>query len=674
MWPVGVCRRGLRRGDVDVFGCGDYALVRMRGLRLGSWGLRVVLRGAVAVVLGLALFPACAGAVIPLPIHPTRTDDPVAPAGTSCSSSSVLDTDCSLRNALADATVDGESVSLGSPSPPGPYMVQQGSALSISHNINLVGVGARSSVIERTAGFVASVLFVSSAVTGGATVRDVTITGGSTSEGAGIFSDGVLTVQDSTITGNDATSSGGGGIFSDGPTLTVIGSTISGNTAHGGAGIFAGGANTLLVNSTVSGNTTVAGTSGGGIFVNGGALSLANVTLSTNHAPGGGMGGNIYNKGTMSSKNTIIAGGTATSSTENCGGPGTINSTGFNIEDRNQCGFASTGDQVNTDPLLGPLQNNGGQTDTQAPPLDSPPIDHGNPAGCTDPSNTSLTVDQRGLARPQGLACDVGAYELQPVAPAATAAPTTGIGTAAATLNGMINSHGFQTSWHFDYGPTIAYGSSTPIQTLVSGTEPVSVTIAGLLPSTTYHFTLIASTSGGTTETVDQTFTTAPGPGGSPSSTGGAPPGPGVSGAQPPAPTAVQAPMLGPIAIAPSAFRAAASGASIARTRRTGATVTYTDTQPSTTAFTVLQARPGVILRGRCGPPPKHPPRRGRACTRYVTVGGFTHTDTSGRNRFRFTGRVNGHKLPPGNYRLAATPRSHNTAGKTVRAHFRILR
>ena len=62
------------------------------------------------------------------------------------------------------------------------------------------------------------------------------------------------------------------------------------------------------------------------------------------------------------------------------------------------------------------------------------------------------------------------------------------------------------------------------------------------------------------------------------------------------------------------------------------------------------------------------------ACTRYVAVGGFTHPDASGLNRLHFTGRVGGHKLPPGNYQLTATPRSHGKAGTAVSTHFRILR
>lgn len=268
---------------------------------------------------------------------------------------------------------------------------------------------------------------------------------------------------------------------------------------------------------------------GGGIDQAFGTLSLSNVTLASNSA---GNGGNLFNTGTVSAKNTIIAGGTASSGSENCAGSSApvIASQGYNIEDRNQCGLSGPGDQTNTDPLLGGLQDNGGQTDTRALAVGSPAVNHGNPHGCTDASATLLMVDQRGMTRPEGLACDVGAYELQPVAPGASAFPATGIRNASATLNGAVETHGFQTSWQFDYGLKIAYGSLTPAQTIGGGTRPVHATISGLLPGTTYHFTLIASTSGGTVKTADRTFSTARNP-------------------------HTQPPVLGPIAIVPSAFR-----------------------------------------------------------------------------------------------------------------------
>jgi hypothetical protein len=575
-----------------------------------------------------------------------------------------FDTDCSLRNALIDATVNGESVSLGSPSPAGPYTVTQSTPLMISHNINLVGVGARSSRIVRTGGFPAGVLQITSGVTVGATIQGVTITGGAAVNGGGIDNEGVLTVRDSTVTGNQASGVGGG--INNFESLIVTGSTINGNSAADGGGVNTDGlsASVVLLNSTIADNTAVvAGGVGGGIFNTIGTVTLANDTLSSNHAPGGS-GGNIYNKDTVLARNTIITGGTATSGKENCGaGVGVpVVSQGYNLEDRDQCALTNTGDQVNTDPLLGALQNNGGPTDTQALPLGSPAVDHGNPAGCTDAFSALLTVDQRGMARPQGLNCDIGAYELQPVTPGATVAPVTGVGPSGATLNGTVATHNFPTSWQFKYGPTTAYGSSTPSQMLASGTQPVSAMIAGLLPGTTYHFTLSASTSGGTIETADQIFTTAPNLGGSPS--GG---GLGAGGTQPP--------ILAALSIVPAAFRAASSGASIATTRRTGATVTYTDAQPSTTAFTVLLARPGVILRGRCAPPPKHRPYKpGHACARYVAVGGFTHPDAAGRNRFHFTGRIGGHKLLPGSYQLKAAASSAGRVETTASAHFRILR
>lgn len=658
-------------------------------------------------------------------------------------------TDCSLRNAIALAG-DGTIVSLGPPAPPGPYTVEQSAPLTISHDISLVGVGARSSIIEaaRPASPVA-VLDVTSGVTVGATVQGVTITGGDNNDagGGGIDNNGALTVRDSTVEGNRATGAGGG--ISNTAALTVIGSTISNNTGTFGGGVANEGPSATFVNTTISDNTSGTTTAGGGINNSlGSTVSLANVTLSSNSAVG--RGGDLYNVGTVSAKDTIIAGGTGASGTENCGGPGTITSGGYNIEDRNQCGLTGTGDQTNTRPLLGALQNNGGPTDTEAPSLDSPAVDHGNPGGCADASNTVLTVDQRGLPRPEGLACDVGAYELQPVAPAVSAAPAAGIGPHGATLSGTVDTHGFQTGWHFEYGPTTAYGSSTPTQTLAGGTQSVSAMITGLAPGTTYHFTLVASTSAGGAETVDETFTTgldapdvATGPAsgitttaatlngtvipnglpttyqflyGTTSAFGSATPvqgagngtsavgatativglAPGTTyhyllvatnalgtrmGADQTFTTSALAtgsappPVLGPIAIVPSAFRAAHGGPSIATVSRIGATVTYTDTQSSRTTFTVLQARPGITLHGRCAPPPQHRlPKRGRACTRYVPVGGFIHHDASGANRFHFTGRVGGHRLRPGNYRLSAAPQANGTTGKTVSAQFRILR
>jgi hypothetical protein len=123
--------------------------------------------------------------------------------------------------------------------------------------------------------------------------------------------------------------------------------------------------------------------------------------------------------------------------------------------------------------------------------------------------------------------------------------------------------------------------------------------------------------------------------------------------------------------IRPSSFHAASSGKAIARGAE--AAITYKDTEAATTTFTVQRPAPGVIQKGTCVKPTRAHPR-GRRCTRYLPVGIFRHHDVAGTNRFRFTGRVVGRKLPPGPYRLKAVARGQSgTPGPAVFAPFRIL-
>src|SRR5437588_11217221 len=119
-------------------------------------------------------------------------------------------------------------------------------------------------------------------------------------------------------------------------------------------------------------------------------------------------------------------------------------------------------------------------------------------------------------------------------------------------------------------------------------------------------------------------------------------------------------------------FRAAASGASIARS---GTTVSYTDSAVATTKFVVLRPAAGVRRGSRCVKPTK--PKRGarvRHCTRYVSVGSFSHNDLTGANHFHFTGRVQRRRLKPGAYKLSATPRANDKVGKATTKSFRIIR
>ena len=132
-------------------------------------------------------------------------------------------------------------------------------------------------------------------------------------------------------------------------------------------------------------------------------------------------------------------------------------------------------------------------------------------------------------------------------------------------------------------------------------------------------------------------------------------------------------PTVSSLELTPSAFRAARSGASIGRAAA-GAELSYRVSLPSITGFSVDRVISGSKQANRCVP---YTPtvKRAQRCTRFVPVaGGFTHSDTVGANRFRFTGRLGGHALPPGSYRLDARPRNAiGGLGPAVHARFRII-
>ena len=113
---------------------------------------------------------------------------------------------------------------------------------------------------------------------------------------------------------------------------------------------------------------------------------------------------------TLTLQNSIVA----SNSPGNCSG--SMTSKGYNLSSDGSCNFSNSGDRNNTDPKLGPLQNNGGPTQTMALPSGSPAIDAGNPSGCKDSQGHLLTTDQRGMPRHDTEdtgGCDMGAYERQ---------------------------------------------------------------------------------------------------------------------------------------------------------------------------------------------------------------------------------------------------------------------
>jgi predicted outer membrane repeat protein len=239
-----------------------------------------------------------------------------------------------------------------------------------------------------------------------ATIDSTTVSGNSAggilTSGPGFFGFARITVTDSTISGNSADS--GGGIHNSSSNVTILNSTLSGNSAaESGGGIYGGG---TIVNSTISDNS--AGVAGGGIW---GGGEIRNCTLSGNSA---GLGGGIYNVYDLEISNTILNGGASGENIFNDGG--TVTSHGYNLSSDDGGGYLTgPGDQINTDPLLGPLQNNGGPTLTHALLPGSPAIDAGDPNFAPPPFN-----DQRGRCfdrvfngRFNGR-IDVGSFEVQP--------------------------------------------------------------------------------------------------------------------------------------------------------------------------------------------------------------------------------------------------------------------
>jgi len=229
--------------------------------------------------------------------------------------------------------------------------------------------------------------------------------------GGGFHNHGVLTISNSTLSGNTA-GDGGGGLTAEG-TSTLIDSTVSGNTATFGGGLSSEGT-LILINTTVSNNIAAGSLGGGGIY-NVISLTVTNSTITGNDAAI--EGGGIYNLFTATAElvNTIVAGNTAPAS-PNC--RATFTSLGYNlIGDDTGCDYVATiGDLVGTadnpvDPLLGPLQNNGGETETHALLVGSPAFDAIPVDACNDVDGNPVTTDQRGVARPQGTACDIGVFE-----------------------------------------------------------------------------------------------------------------------------------------------------------------------------------------------------------------------------------------------------------------------
>jgi hypothetical protein len=343
-------------------------------------------------------------------------------------------------------------------------------------------------------------------------------------EGAGARLNASTTVRDSifsnnVLAGNSAAVSNtwGSGLSCDRDQCTVTGTLVTGNSG-GCSALYSAAANTTFANDTATGNDFPAGCVDPGNIEPGGTVcdssgsgktcSFNNITSygntlkgSVSHADGIAVGDGI----TIHVSNSIIDG---------CGGNffgGTVVSDDYNIDVGGSCGFSSTGDQSNVVPLLDVLADNGGFSKTLALLAGSPAIDAGNPSAPTGSGGTCQTTDQRGISRPQGAACDIGAFEYVPppvTVPVLTTSAASSLTATGATLNGSIASTGGAnaTVRGFVYGATTAYGATTTESGSFS-TGSFTADISSLTCNTTYHFASYATNTASTGYGSDQSFT-----------------------------------------------------------------------------------------------------------------------------------------------------------------------
>lgn len=325
----------------------------------------------------------------------------------------------SLRQAVTDANaaaggpsdlVDATGVS---------GQIALGSALpALTGGFEIRGPGASVLTVRRDTAAATSFRILTVNAGADITVSGLTIARGLTAgieTGGGILNSGKLTMLRSAVSGNSGYTGGGIRNADDGE-LTVQDSTVSGNTARAdtpggesGAGILNDDGTVTVINSTVSGN--MAGTGRGGGITNSalsmGDSSVVNVTNST-IAANEGDGANLFNQSNFVGAAILTIRGTLVSNphagANNCGSAGAagFSSQGYNLADDDSCELTATADQPNTNPLLGPLADNGGATATHA-------FKKG-PAMNKLPKSLTPTADQRGAPR-KGRG-DIGAYEL----------------------------------------------------------------------------------------------------------------------------------------------------------------------------------------------------------------------------------------------------------------------
>ncbi|MFQ5768489.1 MAG: choice-of-anchor Q domain-containing protein, partial [Acidobacteriota bacterium] len=353
------------------------------------------------------------------------------------------DGDCSLREAIQAANTDAAADACAAGSGPDTIILPAGvyvltlagpsedmnktGDLDIFSDVTLAGAGSATTLIDgNLKDRVLDLLFNAMGLPATVQIRGVTITGGKTpphENGGGLRNFITLSIFDSTVSGNQAKP--GGSIFDDGGGIENLGDLVMGNctvnnnaVSNVGGGIHNNGGHLSIRNSTIHANT---GVGGGGLWnTQSGSMDINNATISRNLITNP-LGAGIWNDGggTVRIWNTIVAANTDGSTTFTWPDTkGFFSSLGHNLigDGTGSTGFTGPGDQVGTttlpiDPLLGPLANNGGPTFTLELLLGSPALDAGDPAMPGSGGSACEALDQRGVARPEGPLCDIGAFE-----------------------------------------------------------------------------------------------------------------------------------------------------------------------------------------------------------------------------------------------------------------------
>jgi CSLREA domain-containing protein len=348
-----------------------------------------------ALTAAIALAALAAGGAAPaqgasFAVNTTHDAADAGPGNGVCADASGA---CTLRAAVEEtnALPGADAISV----PAGEYS----GALSISDSVTIDGAGAATTVIRGPAPDLGSVFRIACS----SPVLSITITGLSIAsglnEGGGVHNCGQSVTLRAVILRDNSGGGSNGGAINNSGNLTIVDSTITGNEAREGGAIVNGDAGRVSVsNSTISQNVSVVG-NGSIRNTSDNPVILENVTVFETAAI----------SGRSAIKNTLIAN---TGQGSNC--VSTITSLGHNLSSDNSCNLAGPGDLNGVDPQLTGLQDNDGPTLTHGLYPSSPAIDAGD-------NNSCPAVDQRGVARPQGAVCDIGAYEY--VTPS-TAPPT----------------------------------------------------------------------------------------------------------------------------------------------------------------------------------------------------------------------------------------------------------